>query len=224
MIVLIPIRENEKIVINDYCVERIKSNLLGGVKTEAILVFTRTVLERLFKKLDQEKNSSSFGTQEDTKYIYDNLQNLMFDLQQCVVNVEYLIEMMQKAKQYPTCQELRQLAKYEEPLILYNDCMAKRMHHHFPKETSLMPEFLVVCILSLWFLENEKSTAIYSFIEKYDFLLLIEKFERYAQTQSSETTKQISKMHTVSFDMIEQLKKVQYKFNSSRTSKKRKRK
>lgn len=224
MIVLIPLRENSEITINDYCENRIKSNLLGGVKTEAILVFTRTALERLFKKQNRENNKLFLGTEEDTKYIYDNLQNLMKDLQQCVVNVEYLIEMMNTAKRHPRSQELRQLAKYEEPLILYNDCMAKRMYHHFPRETSLMPEFLVLCILSLWFLENEKSTAIYSFIDNYDFLLLIEKFERYAQTQSSEKVKEISNMQTVSIDIVEQLKKIQYKFNSSRTSKKRKRK
>jgi len=218
------IKMKEKVVIDNYCENRIKSNLLGGVKTEAILVFTRTALERIFDKLDDQSTLPLLGTKENTKYIYDNLRNLLKDLKKNVINVDYLIELMQDAKKDSKNIELSRKAKYEEPLIMYNDTMAKRMNYHFSTSTASLPELLIICILSNWFLEDEKSTKLYPFIDKYNFLTLIEKFEIYAQNESDIQVKLISKMQLVSIDIIEYLKKAQYKFNKSRTSKKRKRK
>jgi hypothetical protein len=217
-------KEKKVIAIDDYCEKRIKPTLISGVKTEAILVFTRTALERIFEKYDKENTLPKRGTKENTAYIYENLRNLLMDLQKSVVNVEYLIELIQKAKKNPFCLDLKRVAKFEEPLITYNDTMAKRMKHHFPVQSDSIPEFLIICVLSNWFLEDEKSTTLYPFIEKYDFLSLIEKFEIYGQNESKEQVKLISKMQLVSIDIIDHLKKVKYKFNTSRISKKRKRK
>jgi len=218
------IKMKEKVVIDNYCENRIKSNLLGGVKTEAVLVFTRTALERIFDKLDEQSTPPLLGTKENTKYIYDNLRNLLNDLKKNVISVDYLIELMQNTKNDPMNTDLRRETKYEEPLIMYNDTMAKRMNYHFSTSKTSIPELLIICILSNWFLEDEKSTKLYPFIDKYDFLTLIEKFEIYAQNESDKQIKLISKMQLVSIDIIEYLKKAQYKFNKSRTSKKRKRK
>jgi len=218
------IKMKEKVVIDNYCENRIKSNLLGGVKTEAILVFTRTALERIFDKLEDQNSLPLLNTKENTNYVYDNLRNLLNDLKKSVVNVDYLIGLMQDAKKDSLNTKLRRQLKYEEPLIMYNDTMAKRINYHFESSKNSIPELLIICILSNWFLENEKSTKLYPFIDKYNFVTLIEKFEIYAQNESDTQMKLISKMQLVSIDIITFLKKAQYKFNKSRIPKHRKRK
>jgi len=218
------IKMKEKVVIDNYCENRIKSNLLGGVKTEAILVFTRTALERIFDKLEDQNSLPLLNTKENTNYVYDNLRNLLNDLKKSVVNVDYLIGLMQDAKKDSLNTKLRRQLKYEEPLIMYNDTMAKRINYHFESSKNSIPELLIICILSNWFLENEKSTKLYPFIDKYNFVTLIEKYEIYAQNESDTQMKLISKMQLVSIDIITFLKKAQYKFNKSRIPKHRKRK
>jgi hypothetical protein len=152
--------EKKVLVINDYCEKRIKPNLIRDVKTEAVLVFARTALERFFNKLDTEDIKIILGQKEDTEYIYSSLRELLKDLQKYVVNVEYLIELIQNAKKHPNSLELKQLAKYEEPLINYYDTMAKRMEYHFPQKSTTIPEFIVICVLCNWFIENEQPTNI----------------------------------------------------------------
>lgn len=214
--------EKNVLVIDDYCECRIKPKLIRDVKTEAVLVFARTALERFFEKLDQKDTQLLLGDEETTNYIYGSLRDLLKDLQKHVVNVEYLIELIQNAKKNPRSVELRQLAKYEEPLIDYYDTMAKRMEYHFPQKISAIPEFIVICVLCNWFLEDEKPTTLYPFIGKYDFLALIEKFEIYANNETDDKKKLICAMQTVSIDVVEVLKKAKYKFNKDRVSKKRK--
>ncbi|MEA3352626.1 MAG: hypothetical protein U9Q33_02245 [Campylobacterota bacterium] len=214
--------EKKVIVIDDHCEQRIKPNLIRDVKTEAVLVFARTALERFFAKLDKDDKQPQLSNEEDSQYIYSTLRELLKDLQKHVVNVEYLIELVQNTKKHPYSQELKQLAKYEEPLIVYYDTMAKRMEYHFPSKTAAIPEFIVVCILSIWFLEEEKDTAIYPFVSNYDFLKMIEKFEIYGKGRTDEKKQLIILMQKVSLDVTESLKKVKYKFNKDRVSKKRK--
>lgn len=211
------------LVINDYCEQRIKPKLVRDVKTEAVLVFARTALERFFNKLNSNNTELTLGIKEDTEYIYGSLRDLLKDLQKHVVNVEYLIELIQNAKKFPKSLELRQLAKYEEPLINYYDAMAKRMEYHFPQKTTAIPEFIVICVLCNWFLENEHPTFIYPFIEKYDLLKLIEKFEIYAKNETDDKRKLINRMQIVSIDVVDILKKTKYKFNKERGSKRKKR-
>lgn len=215
--------EDKKVlVINDYCKERIKPKLIRDVKTEAILVFARTALERFFDKLDKNDIKLVLGNEDDTKYIYGSLRELLNDLQTHVVNVEYLLELIQHAKTHHDNLEIRQLAKYEEPLITYYDTMAKRMEYHFPEKITAIPEFIVICVLCNWFIEDEKPTSLYPFIENYDFLQLIEKFEIYAKNETDDKKKLISQMQLVSIDVANTLKKAKYKFNNHRVSKKRK--
>ena len=150
-------KEKKVLVINDNCKERIKPKLIRDVKTEAVLVFARTALERFFIKLDKEDIELSLEDKINTNNVYSKLRNFLEDLEKYVVNVEYLIDLVQNAKRHPHCFELRQLAKYEEPLINYYDTLAKRMEYHFPAQVTVLPEFIVVCVMSNWFLENEKT-------------------------------------------------------------------
>jgi len=207
--------------INNYCEDRIKPQLIRDVKTEAVLVFARTALERYFDRFDKENTVLELASIDDTNYVYDSLKSLLIDLQKHVVNVEYLITLVQNSKQNPRNLELKKLAKYEEPLITYYDSMAKRILHQFPSKTAAVPELIVISILSIWFEEEEKSTTLYPFIKKYDSLKLIEKYEKYALLLDKDKKKVISMMQTVSIDVVEVLKNVKYKFNTDRKSKNR---
>jgi len=214
--------DKQVLVIDDYCEHRIKPKLIRDVKTEAILVFARTALERFFKKFDKEDTELVLENEECTDYVYGSLRNLLKDLQKHVVNVDYLIELIQNAKKYPQSIELRRVAKYEEPLIVYYDAMAKRMEYHFPEKITAVPEFIVMCVLCIWFIEEEKTSSMYPFLEKYDILEIIDRFEKYARNSPDDKKKLFSQMQKVSIDVVEVLKNVKYKFNPDRKSKIRK--
>lgn len=208
---------SNNIIINTNCKNRIKPNLIRDMKTEALLVFARTALERFFKK---NKNDiiHNLGTIEDTKFVYESLWNLKLKLEDTVVNVEYLIDLVNSSKVQP---ELQRLAKYEEPLMVYYDAMAKRIEFHIPEEKVFMPEFLVLCTLSHWVVEEEKSISLYPFLSEFDYLKLIEKFEL-SSLSNIDDKQNVMEIHRISTDLIETLKRTKYRFNRSRISKTRK--
>lgn len=213
--------EKQILTINDCCENRIKPQLIRDVKTEAILVFARTALERYFTRFEQDSSNLSLFNEDDTSYVNNALRELLNDLQKYVVNVEFLVDLVRDAKKNPSNLSLQKLAKYEEPLITYYDSMAKRIAFLFPSKTEAVPELLVISMLSIWFSEEEKSSDLYPFIKKYDTLQLIEKFEIYGQSVNEKEKKIISSMQTLSIDVIEVLINTKYKFNQERKSKNR---
>lgn len=208
-------------LVSDNCKNRIKPRLLRDVKTEALLVFARTALERYFERIDENEFQPTVGTDDDTIYVYDTLRKLTDNLQECVVNVDYLIDVVQGSEKHP---ELKRVAKYEEPLIRYYDVMAKKVATFYSGKPAYLPEFLVICVLSHWILEEEKSITLYPFLEEIDFLTLISKFESNRQhfEQNNECT--ISEIHEISLIIMEKLKNKKYKVNTERVSKTRKKK
>jgi hypothetical protein len=208
-------------LIGSYCTNRIKPSLLRDVKTEALLVFARTALERYFKELDQANVGTACETDEDTVYVYSTLKNLLLQLQGCVVNVDYLINLVQGSKRHP---ELRALVKQEEPLMDYYDTMAQQVRSHYKGKAVDLPVFLVLSVVAEWILGEEKSTHIYPFLKEIDFLELIGKFEDRRENFYQNDACKISEIHELSFKIIEKLKNHKYKVNKSRVSKTRKKK
>jgi len=210
-------------VIQDNCTKkRIKPRLLRDVKTEALLVFSRTALERFFQRVDANDWQPIVGTDDDTIYIYDTLRDLKDKLQECVVNVDYLMNLVQSSKKHP---ELRSLAKFEEPLITYYDVMAKKVEINIPTDQVWwIPELIVVCTLSHWIIEEEKSILLYPFLNDIDYNKLIEKFEIYGQGLEKDKKSIIVNMHKISAEIIEKLQNTRYKVNKQRVSKTRKNK
>jgi len=195
--------------------------MLSGVKTEALLVFARTALERYFLHVEELKYTPLVGTKEDTQYVYDTLEKLKDNLQDSVVNADYLISLVQGAK---VNSALKKLAKHEEPLMNYYDVMAHKVSNHFLQKPAYIPEFLVICVLSQWIIEEEKSIELYPFLKDIDFELLISKFEVNRKDFLKDDECIISDILSVSSDIIEKLKKAKYKVNKERVSKTRKKK
>jgi len=208
-------------LINDNCKHRIKPVLLVDVKTEAILVFSRTALERYFARIDEVKFEATVGTDSDTKYVYDTLRELLVNLQDSVVNVDYFIKLVQESKKSAI---LKELAKCEDPLISYYDVMAEVVAKYYNEKSAYLPEFLVICVLSHWILEEEKSIKLYPFLKDIDFLELTSKFEENRKYFEKADGCTINELYEVSSLIIEKLKNYKYKVNKNRISKTRKRK
>ena len=206
-------------LISDNCTDRIKPSLLRDVKTEAWLVFARTALERYFARLDEAKLETTAADSEEIAYVYNTLKRLLTQLQTCVVNVDYLIDLSQNANRHPV---LKTLSKQEEPLIAYYDIMAQKVRDHFQGRPTSLPTFLVISVLAEWILGEEKSTHIYPFLDNIDFLELIGKFEDNREHFNHDNECQISEIHELSFEIIEKLKNYKYKVNKKRVSKTRK--
>ena len=200
------------------CTNRIKPSLLRDVKTEALLVFARTALERYFRQLDINSMDDVEETDKDAVYVYNTLKSLLTQLQAYVVNADYLIHLVQGAQQYPG---LRVLLKREEPLMEYYDIMAQKVRTHFDGEAVYLPVFLVVSVLAEWVLGEERSTHVYPFLNEIDFLELIGKFEEKREHYHHDDTCKLTEIHELSFAVIEKLKNYKYKANKSRVSKTR---
>ncbi len=207
-------------LMSNNCIKRIKPSLLRDVKTEALLVFARTALERYFRELDAAQTEAACESDESAVYVYTELKKLLGQLQESVVNVDYLINLVQSSKQYPG---LKLLVKQEEPLMDYYDVMAQQVRNHFAGQAVYLPVFLVVSVLAEWVLGEEKSTHIYPFLQEIDFLELIGQFESKREHFYQDDTCKISEIHELSFKIVEKLKNYKYKANKTRISKKRKR-
>lgn len=200
---------------------RIKPSILRDVKTEALLVFARTALERYFLQMEECGYELSIGTEEDTSYVYGTLTALRDKLQEFVVNADYLITVVKSAEKYPS---FRHIAKYEAPLICYYNAMAQKVANHFYNKFASLPEFLVICVLSHWILEEEKSIHLYPFLKDIDFMSLIDKFEMNRVSFQKDNECIISDIHAVAVDIVEKLKEKKFKVSSDRISKTRKKK
>ena len=205
--------------LKDNCKNRVKPAILRDVKTEALLVFARTALERYFFQVEESEYDLSVGMKADTEYVYDTLRILRDKLQESVVNVDYLMTLAKYADKYP---HLKRLAKYEEPLRDYYNAMAQKVSSHFSNKPSFIPEFLVICVLSHWILEEEKSVDLYPFLKEIDFALLIDKFETNREYFEQNDNGIIEDIHNVSVRIVEKLKEKKYKANTGRVSKTRK--
>lgn len=203
------------------CTQRVKPSLLRDVKTEALLVFSRTALERYFDQIDAQGGYPKLGSEEDTRFVYDTLRRLRDQLQFHVVNVDYLIVAVKGAENYP---QFRLIAKYEEPLVWYYNVMAKRIVSYFSDTTSFIPEFLIVCMLNHWIHEEEKSIHWYPFLKEIDFATLIDVFESNREIIEQHKEGVISELFNVAIGMVEKLKTEKYKANTQRVSKVRSKK
>ncbi len=207
--------------ISNNCRNRVRPTMLRDVKTEALLVFCRTALERYFAKIDEAEYKATVGTDADTTYVYETLRDLLANLQDSVVNVDYFLDLVGLSKQHSM---FRQLAKSEEPLINYYDVMAKVIRDHYEDKPAYLPEFLVVCVLDNWIAGEERSIELYPFLKNIDFLELMSKFEENRKYFEKEDECMVKELHQLSDKVTLNLKSYKYKANKTRISKTRKKK
>ena len=205
-------------LIDENCTSRIKPTLLRDIKTEALLVFVRTALERYFTQLKEAGYRPVVGSDEDTEYIYSTLQNILQNLQKNVVNVDYILELTSKANQN---KNIELLYFKEKPLIDYYNVLALTIEEQYKGSQAYLPEFMVICCLSNWILEEEKSVYLYPYLENIDWLELISRFELNAKEFKKDGECQISKIHEISFHVVKKLKEKKFQLKKYNKSKKK---
>jgi hypothetical protein len=200
------------------CQQRVKPKLLREQKTEALLVFIRTTLEEYFEKLDKGAICNSIGDDEDNVKISQVLRNLLLQLQECVVSSSYLRSLIVNVHKNAT---LKILAKQEEPLMVYYDSLVKGLENNLKNGQKWMPELMVICLLSEWLIEEEKSVYLYQFLENINYLYLLNIYEKNKLTSNIEDKTIIMNMYKISSNLILNLKKCSYKINTKRKKRKR---
>ena len=201
------------------CSNRIKPKLLRDIKTEALLAFIRTTLEEYFKELDNGTYYFELSSKEDDEFIYANLKKLVENLEDTVINSTYLRSLIENSNKSST---LKILAKKEESLMIYYNTLVKTIEVNLPNGSLWMPEFVVICLLNEWTIEEEKSTYFYPYLKNIDYADLINKYDKIKKNLDSDKREVIMNMYRISSKMIEKLKKVEYKINTSRKKMKRK--
>ncbi|MCG3677510.1 hypothetical protein N5T79_08395 [Aliarcobacter cryaerophilus] len=200
------------------CRNRVKPKLLRDIKTEALLVFVRTTLEDYFYQIEKGSCFFKLSNEEDMKYVYNNLRKLLDYLEDSVINSSYLRSLIENANKNAS---LRLLAKKEEPLMVYYDSLVKSIERQLPNGTFWIPELIVICLLSEWIVEEEKSIYFYPFLKDFDYIDLINRYEVIKKDLEVDKKEVILNMFIISTKLIEKLKKVDFKFNSMKQKNKK---
>lgn len=202
------------------CPNRIKPKLLRDIKTEALLVFVRTTLEEYFNQIDRDGYYFQLGTKEDNQFIHKNLRYLLDEVQETAINSSYLRSLIENASKNAT---LKILAKKEEPLMVYYDTLIKTIEKSLPNGSFWIPELVVICLLSEWIIEEEKTTYFYPYLKNIDYLDLIDRYDNTKKDLEKDKKEIVMNMYKISSELIKKLKKAEYKINTTRKkAKKRK--
>lgn len=205
---------NSAVTAEKFCPNRIKPKMLREQKTEALLVFIRTILEESIEENDKIEVCSD----EDAKVIYDILANLLNDLQNHVVNFSYLNYVRSNSEKNHL---FNILATKESPLIVYYNSLAHCLVSSFPNGKPWIPELIVIALLSEWIIEEEKSIFLYPFLKDIDYIELLTKFEESKDNIDKDKKEIVLEMYKISSTLIERLKTIKFKANKYKTKKRR---
>jgi len=201
------------------CKNRVKPVLLRDIKTEALLVFCRTTLEDYFNQIDKLGYFFQLGNKEDNEFTTSELKKLLNNLQDTVINFSYLRSLIQNSsKNYSSIA----IIKREEPLIFYYDSLVKEIERLLKNGSFWIPELIVICLLSEWIIEEEKTAYFYPYLKDMNYLDLINRYDNSKKDLDNEKKEIIMNMYKISSKLIEKLKKAEYKINTSRKKSKRK--
>ena len=194
--------------------------LLRDIKTDALLIYIKTVIEELLENIKNEKYKIDLGFEEFNKEIEKNIIELNTKLDKTIINAYEL-------KSFMAYQQLKQsnhkLLPNDEALVFYYNTIVKQIETQLVEGELWIPEQIVLSLLSEWVLEEEKSTIFYTFLNDFDYLRLLSYYEKARNNEKNINLRNnILKMYQISSSMIKRLKNSKYKINSSRKSKMRK--
>jgi len=195
------------------CPNRIKPKLLREVKTEALLVLIRTILEQLFYHIDNEIEVFKLESKIDNEFVLLTLRELLCKLQDCVVSSTYLVNLID------THNKNTFLLKKEEPLMYYYNALVNGIKINFKKGNYWIPELIVISLLSEWILEEEKSVYLYPFLSEINYLDLANRYDKGKKDLDIDKKEAIISMYRISSSLIIKLKSSRYKINTKRKKK-----
>ena len=184
--------------------------LLRDIKTDALLIYIKTVIEEVLENIKNETYKIDLGYENFNKEIEENIIELNIKLDKTIINAYEL-------KSFMAYQQIKQtnhkLLPNDEALVFYYNTIVKQIETQLKEGELWIPEQIVLALLSEWVLEEEKSTIFYTFLNDFDYLRLLSYYE---------TTRNNEKDINLKENIIKRLKNSKYKINSSRKSKMRK--
>ena len=199
---------------------QIKIKLLRDVKTDALLIYIKTVIEELLENVKNETYKIDLGYEQYNKEIEENIYKLNSTLTNKTINayelkafISYEQIKHKNSKLYPN----------NEALVFYYNSLVKQIETKLVEGDIWIPEQIVLSLLSEWILEENKSTTYYTFLKDFDYLKLLSYYESARNNEKSTLLKEnIITMYKISSSMIKKLKNSKYKVNPTRKSKMRK--
>ena len=199
---------------------QIKIKLLRDVKTDALLIYIKTVIEELLENVKNETYKIDLGYEQYNKEIEENIYKLNSTLTNKTINayelkafISYEQIKHKNSKLYPN----------NEALVFYYNSLVKQIETKLVEGDIWIPEQIVLSLLSEWILEENKSTTYYTFLKDFDYLKLLSYYESARNNEKSTLLKEnIITMYKISSSMIKKLKDSKYKVNPTRKSKMRK--
>ncbi|MDD4328979.1 MAG: hypothetical protein PHD79_03425 [Aliarcobacter sp.] len=194
--------------------------LLRDIKTDALLIYIKTVIEELLENIKNETYKIDLGYENFNKEIEENIIELNIKLDKTIINAYEL-------KSFMAYQQMKQtnhkLLPNDEALVFYYNTIVKQIETQLKEGELWIPEQIVLALLSEWVLEEEKSTIFYTFLNDFDYLRLLSYYETARNNEKNINLREnIIRMYQISSSMIKRLKNSKYKINSSRKSKMRK--
>ena len=194
--------------------------LLRDIKTDALLIYIKTVIEELLENIKNETYKVDLGYENFNKEIEKNIIELNIKLDKTIINAYEL-------KSFMAYQQMKQtnhkLLPNDEALVFYYNTIVKQIETQLKEGELWIPEQIVLALLSEWVLEEEKSTIFYTFLNDFDYLRLLSYYETARNNEKNINLREnIIRMYQISSSMIKRLKNSKYKINSSRKSKMRK--
>lgn len=194
--------------------------LLRDIKTDALLIYIKTVIEELLENIKNETYKIDLGYENFNKEIEKNIIELNTKLDKTIINAYEL-------KSFMAYQQIKQannkLLPNDEALVFYYNTIVKQIETQLKEGELWIPEQIILALLSEWVVEEEKSTIFYTFLNDFDYLRLLSYYETARNNEKNINLREnIIKMYQISSSMIKRLKNSKYKINSSRKSKMRK--
>jgi hypothetical protein len=199
---------------------QIKIKLLRDIKTDALLIYIKTVVEELLENIKKNDYKIDLGYEDFNKEIEENIKKLNNELSLTIINA-YELKAFISYQQFKN--KNNKLLPNDEALVFYYNALVKQIESHLIEGALWIPEQIILSLLSEWILEEEKCIDFYPFLKNFDYLRLLSFYEMARNNEQNPHLKDnISKMYKISSSMIDKLKNSKYKINTTRKSKVRK--
>ena len=193
-----------------------KIKLLRNVKTQALLVYLKTVCQGYLEKDDY---TLDIGNEVCNEKISTAIKFLEENLSLSVWNAYELSAFTQT---YHRTNPKRELPYDYRALIFYYNNIINEFEGSFNPGDKWIPEQIILALLSEWIFEEEKSINEYPFLKEIDYFELLSYFEFARNNEKREDLKQgVNIMYKISSNVIRRLKNAKFKINNTRKSKTR---
>ncbi|MGE3300852.1 MAG: hypothetical protein AB7I39_10475, partial [Arcobacter sp.] len=190
---------------------QIKIKLLRDIKTDALLIYIKTVVEELLENIKKNDYKIDLGYEDFNKEIEENIKKLNNELSLTIINA-YELKAFISYQQFKN--KNNKLLPNDEALVFYYNALVKQIESHLIEGALWIPEQIILSLLSEWILEEEKCIDFYPFLKNFDYLRLLSFYEMARNNEQNPHLKDnISKMYKISSSMIDKLKNSKYKIN-----------